>query len=153
MAQIIDDLLTHRKKPIAVGTETSVREAVEAMNGDSAGSVLVMDPLGELAGIFTERDVLTRVLEEGRDAERTMVAEVMTPMPITIGRHTSIDDALARMREHGVCHLPVVEGDEVIGIIALRDLASVMTQKLADENRALRGYIHGPHARGTDSHF
>ncbi len=150
MIRTIEQLIADRKRPIRVDVDASVLEAVEAMNGDSAGSVLVIGPGEELVGIFTERDVLTRVLETGRDAETTRVGEVMTPTPLTIEADTTLEEAVARMRRDEVCHLPVIDQGELVGIVALRDLAAEMTKQLRHVNQSLVGYIHGPLARAID---
>ncbi len=153
MALTIGQLLTDRPKPVAVRADDPVLHAVRAMNDEAAGSVLVLGPNDELVGIFTERDVLTRVIEGRCAAHDTSVGEVMTPAPLTADHETPLDEAHSLMRLHGVSHLPVVEKGEVIGVVALRDLRAAMALALTYENRALRGYIHGPVARASESFF
>ncbi len=80
---------------------------------------------GRLAGIFTERDALNRVLAEGRDPDSTPLSGVMTRDLVMLGPQTAATLALHVMSEAGFRHLPVVENDEVYGIISLRDFVGV----------------------------
>ncbi len=90
------------------------------MSENHIGALLVMDE-GRLVGIFTERDVLNRVLVEGRDPDSTPLSEVMTRDLVTLGPQSEATQALHLMGEVGFRHLPVVENDKVYGIISLRD--------------------------------
>ncbi len=109
---------------IHLAPSASVREAARLMSENHIGALLVMDE-GRLAGIFTERDALDRVLAEGRDPDSTSLSEVMTRDPVTLGPQTAATLALDVMGETGFRHLPVVENDEVYGIISLRDFVGV----------------------------
>jgi CBS domain-containing protein len=120
---------------IHLASSASVREAAQLMSENHIGALLVMDE-GRLAGIFTERDALNRVLAEGRDPDSTSLSEVMTRDPVTLGPHTAATLALDLMGETGFRHLPVVEDDEVYGIISLRDFVGVelhLAAKWADD--------------------
>ena len=98
----------------------TVRDATRLMAEHNVGSVMVMED-GRLLGIFTERDAVRRVLGPGRDPDETRLAEVMTREPDTIAPGESIEDAIRRMDEFGYRHLPVVEGQQVVGVMSLRD--------------------------------
>ena len=99
----------------------SVRDAARMMTAARCGSILVM--AGErLLGIFTERDLLTRVVAVGRDPQSTTLNEVMTAEPDTIGIQASVKDAVRMMDEFGYRHLPVVERGRVVGVVSLRDM-------------------------------
>lgn len=100
----------------------SVREACCLMVERHCGSVLVVER-GRLLGIFTERDAVGRVFARGLDPQLTLLVEVMTPQPDTIGPNHSVDEALRRMDEFGYRHLPVVEQDRVLGVLSIRDLS------------------------------
>jgi CBS domain-containing protein len=106
---------------ILVQPSTSVAEAATMMGGRHAGSALVMEGQ-RLAGIFTERDIV-RALGEHFDAAGHQVSNWMTPRPRTIGPDDTTDAALDMMLTGGFRHLPVVEGDRVLGIVSIRDLA------------------------------
>jgi CBS domain-containing protein len=86
------------------------------------GSVLVVDG-GRLLGILTQRDAIERVFACGRDPDQTLLEEVMTPEPDTIGPNQSVDEVIRRMDEFGYRHLPVVDGRDVVGVLSIRDLS------------------------------
>jgi CBS domain-containing protein len=98
----------------------SVRTACRLMAEHQCGSVLVTKR-GRLLGIFTEGDLVRRVLAPGLDPNLTLLIEVMTTDPDTIHPRESVDEAIRRMDEFGYRHLPVTEGARVIGMVALRD--------------------------------
>jgi CBS domain-containing protein len=100
----------------------SVREACRVMAEHRCGSVLVVER-DRLLGIFTERDAIERVFARGLDPLLTLLAEVMTAEPDTIGPQHSVDEAIRRMDEFGYRHLPVVEQDQVLGVVSIRDLS------------------------------
>ena len=152
MVQTIGQLFAHSSKPLAVHARDPVLYAVRTMNEGMVGSVLVLDESERLVGIFTERDVLTRVIEGRCDARKTPVRDVMTATPVTIDADCTLDDAFALMDDHEVCHLPVIDRGEVIGVVALRDLSEVATELLGYENRVLHRYIHGPLARAEENY-
>lgn len=100
----------------------TVAEAATVMGERKIGSALVMD--GEkLAGIFTERDIV-RALGEHFDAAGHPVSEWMTSDPLTVPPDTPVEDALRTMLDRGFRHLPVAEGDRIVGIVSMRDLSA-----------------------------
>jgi CBS domain-containing protein len=110
---------------ITVDPQTTVAEAATIMGGRHVGSALVMDG-DNLAGIFTERDIV-RALGEQFDAAGHPVAHWMTSKPTTIGPDATTGEALDRMLKGGFRHLPVVDGERVVGMLSLRDIAAVDT--------------------------
>jgi CBS domain-containing protein len=98
----------------------SARDACCLMAERQCGSVLVTER-GPLLGIFTEGDLIRRVLAPGLDPNLTLLIEVMTADPDTIRPHEPVAEAIRRMDEFGYRHLPVVEGGKVVGVVALRD--------------------------------
>ncbi|MEJ2085283.1 MAG: CBS domain-containing protein [Acidobacteriota bacterium] len=115
-------LLTGHIKDLAISTSKStVAEAVQTMRDQQHGSVMVIDD-GELTGIFTERDVLTKVIRSNRDPATTLVSDVMTPNPITLDINDPPAFAIHLSVAGGLRHLPVVAGGEVKGLISVRDL-------------------------------
>ena len=99
----------------------SVRRACEIMAMLEMGAVPVVEG-SRMVGIFTERDAVTSVLARGISPEETSLAEVMTAPVVTVSPGSTVSEASRMMREKGFRHLPVVEGDRVLGIISLRDL-------------------------------
>ena len=104
-----------------VSPTTTVGEAVALMAQHRIGSTLVMEGT-RLVGIFTERDTV-RALSQSHDAPAHEVSSWMTPDPLTASPDDSTDSALKTMLDHNFRHLPVLEGDEVVGIVSIRDLA------------------------------
>jgi CBS domain-containing protein len=103
----------------APGTLT-VREAARLMKERRVGAVMIVED-GKLAGVFTERDVLFRVVAEDRDARTTCLADVMTRNPRTVHPDKPFPDALHLMYEGGFRHVPVVEDGRPVGVISARD--------------------------------
>lgn len=97
-----------------------VREAARLMKERHVGAVLIVEE-GKLAGVFTERDVMLRVVAEDRDPRATQLAEVMTRNPQTIHPDKPFPDALHLMYEGGFRHVPVVEDGRPVGVISARD--------------------------------
>jgi CBS domain-containing protein len=117
---------------VTVSPDTPVSDAAREMTRRRIGAVLVTED-GELQGIFTERDALTRVLAAGRNPDTTLLGEVMTRDPDTIAPTETVAFALSMMNERGYRHLPVVEGDRIVGIVSIRDLyRSIKEQMDAD---------------------
>lgn len=107
---------------LTVKGSTTVAEAATMMGERRAGSALVMDG-DRLEGIFTERDIVA-ALGQHYDAAGHAVSEHMTPGPRTVPPDTEIREALQTMLEGGFRHLPVVEGDRVVGVVSIRDLTA-----------------------------
>ena len=105
---------------LTVAPEDTVGEAAEKMVARGVGSVLVSD-YGRLIGILTERDLLRAVADRIHSSE-ARVREWMTREPITVTPDTPAEDAARTMLEHGFRHLPVVDGEQTIGIVSLRDV-------------------------------
>jgi CBS domain-containing protein len=114
----IRDLMT--SEVLTVAPEDTVGEAAEKMVARGVGSVLVLD-YGRLIGILTERDLLRAVADRIHSSE-ARVREWMTREPITVTPDTPAEDAARTMLEHGFRHLPVVDGEQTIGIVSLRDV-------------------------------
>ncbi len=121
----LGDIMT--KDVFSISPDTAVSEVVRSMVKRRFGSALVMQS-SMLVGIFTERDVL-RAAASGRDLTASPVSEWMTPNPETIGLDADSEDAAEVMLSKGFRHLPVVEGNTVVGIVSLRDLLSARIRR------------------------
>jgi CBS domain-containing protein len=108
------------QEPVTAAADVTVREAARLMKHHNIGSLMVLEN-DKLAGVFTERDGLFRVLAEGRDADTTSLADVMTRNPQTISPKSGFSVALQMMHDGRFRHLPVVEDGRVIGIVSVRD--------------------------------
>ncbi len=109
-----------REKMLTAPPGTTVIEAVKRMASQRVGAVLVVENEA-LAGIFTERDAVFRVVAQGRDVLTTCLADVMTRSPLTVDPERSFGYALQLMHEHGFRHVPVVENGKPVGIVSARD--------------------------------
>jgi CBS domain-containing protein len=110
-------------EPIRLPPESSVAEAVTRMVDNHRAGVVVVDAGGRLVGIFTERDLLTRVVRQGRDLARTQLAEVMTPDPEALGPDDRICFAINRMHGAGYRTVPLVDGEHrPIGVVTVNDV-------------------------------
>jgi CBS domain-containing protein len=119
MATVYD--LVKDRRVYSVDADKTVLEAARFMMEHSIGALPVLRN-GELVGIFSERDVMNRVVAVGRTPGTTKVAEVMTANPRGVDMNESIEECLFLMKEFGFRHLPIVSGKELKGLVSLRDL-------------------------------
>ncbi len=124
-----------RKKLVTAPPETSVSQAAKLMAKKNVGAIMVVEN-ERLVGIFTERDAVFRVVARGRDAQTTMLADVMTPAPRTVDPEKSFGYALLMMHENGFRHVPVIENGKPIGIVSSRNaLDPDMEEFVAESQR------------------
>jgi CBS domain-containing protein len=119
----------------------TVLEVARAMVTRNIGAVPVLHD-GLLVGIFSERDLMKRVVVEGRDPRIVKVEEVMTRDPETVAPQESVENCMLIMREHGFRHLPVCEGRQLRGVVSLRDILLHDLTEKDHEVRMMRAYIH-----------
>jgi CBS domain-containing protein len=117
--QSIRSVMEH-KKFFTVAPAETVSAVSRRMASRNLGAVLVVKD-GLLAGIFTERDAVFRVIAQGLDPEKTALQDVMTTQPVTLSPEKSFGHALLLMQEHGFRHLPVIEDGRPIGIVSARN--------------------------------
>lgn len=122
----------HGQDPAIFPRDIKVREAVQLMARRRIGAVMVVED-DKLLGIFTERDAMVRIVAENRDPDTTTLGEVMTPGPQTIQASDSVIMALEMMSQRGFRHLPVVEGDKLVGIVSIRDLYRTVKEQMDDD--------------------
>ena len=115
--------------PVEVNTRTSVTSCARLMREHRTTAVLVMER-DELAGIFTSKDIVNRVISVGLDPSSTPVARVMTPNPHTASSNTSILDALRKMYDGHYLNLPVVDGDIIRGMVDVLKLTYAITEQV-----------------------
>ena len=122
--------------------QTSAAEAVRLMDESNVGCVLVMDH-GKLAGIFGERDMLRGFARHGADFGSLPMSEVMSRKPFIVPPSMTIEQAMIRCTDSRVRHLPVVDGEELLGLISIGDLVSLVVEDKDREIADLMGYIRG----------
>ena len=122
-----------KQKVLTATAEITVTDAARLMKKKSVGAVMVVKDNGRLAGIFTERDALFRVLAEGRDPKTTRLSDVMTAQPQTITPEKPFGHALLMMYESGFRHVPVVEDGKPVGMVSARDALGPELQEFESE--------------------
>ena len=118
----------------------TVLDVVQAMVDRNIGAVPVVSD-GLLVGIFSERDLMRRVVAEGRDPGRTPLSEVMTEDPLTVSPEEAPEACMLLMRRHGFRHLPICDGKQLVGIVSLRDILLHDLNEKDHEVRMMRAYI------------
>ena len=127
--------------PTMVSPAATVREAVHAMVQNRVGAVAVVEQ-DVLMGIFTERDVMIRVVLAKLDPDQTTVAEVMTTAIVTITPETKPGDALSLMVDRHIRHLPITNGNHrILGMVSIRNLLQRRVEDLSHELEGLETYL------------
>jgi CBS domain-containing protein len=137
---LIRDLLKNQVV-VSVEIHQTVLQVARLMVDHNIGAVPVLKQ-GELIGIFSERDLMSRVVVEGKDPARTSVSEVMTEDPLTVDPNDNLETCMTLMRRHGFRHLPVCKGPELRGVVSLRDILLHDLNEKDDEMRMMRAYLH-----------
>ena len=125
-----------------ITADQTVLEAARQMVTHNVGAIPVLRD-GELVGIFSERDIMKRVVAEGRDPARTRISEVMTANPLTVDVRESVEQCMVLMKQHGFRHLPICDGKKLKAIVSLRDILLRDLTEKDEEVRMMRAYIHG----------
>jgi len=125
----VADIMT--KDVATVGLDTTVSQVTEVMTSKNIGCVVVVDG-ASVAGIVTERDLIRRVLEGGKDAAKTKAADIMTSPPVTVESGTSVYYASDLMRRKGFRRLPIIDSGKLVGIVTQTDLTQAMSRAMID---------------------
>lgn len=136
----IRDVIRDRE-PYSLRTSSTVQEAAEFMAQRKIGAVCVLDDEGTLIGVFSERDLLNRVVVPQRDPKTLQLGEVTSPLRAVIRCDETPHQALERMELIGTRHLPVVDGDKWVGMLSMRDLLRVELSEQGNEIKLLHEYI------------
>lgn len=126
--------LVKDRKTFSIDAGSSVLDAARCMTEHNIGALPVLRN-GQLTGIFSERDIMNRVVAAGRNPAHTAVSEVMTANPRAVHVDESIEECLFIMHEFGFRHLPIVEGTELKGLVSLRDVVMHQAAELERRNR------------------
>jgi CBS domain-containing protein len=141
MERPIAELLQHHGVIIHTSPESTVKHAVSIMAEHDIGSVLVFRNNTELLGIFTERDLLHRVVHAGLDPATTPLREVMTEDVVVVSADTPRGDVIDLMREEQFRHVPVAQDGQLVGVVSLRDALRFENRQQAFEIEQLREYV------------
>jgi CBS domain-containing protein len=129
------------RETVVVDPDSSVLQAAKLMSQRGIGGVPVVDG-GRVAGIFTERDILSRIVAQGRDPAQTLVADVMSTDLIVADVEEACDACLRRMQQAHVRHLLVLRDGQLAGIVSLRDLLAVELDDREETLTLLNAYVH-----------
>ena len=136
----IRDVIRDRE-PYSLRASASVLEAAEFMAHRRIGAVCVLDEGGKLIGVFSERDILNRVIVPRQNPATVTLGEVASPLRAVISCDETPRQALERMEKIGTRHLPVVDGEKWVGMLSIRDLLRVELSEQGDELKLLHEYI------------
>jgi CBS domain-containing protein len=142
---VIDDLM--KTELVTAAADESVAHAAYSMARNGVGAVLVLEG-GKLVGVLSERDVMARVVAEGRDPTATRVAEVATSELITADVGVSLRDCAALLQSHGIRHLPILKEGRPVGILSSRDFLAYVAGGL--ERMVQHARYREALARGDD---
>ena len=129
------------REPYSMRESTTVQEAAEFMASRNIGAICIVDDGGKLLGVFSERDVLRRVVVQKRDPATVKVRDVLSELRAVINCDETPHQALERMELIGTRHLPVVDGERWVGMLSMRDLMRVELSEQGDEIKLLHEYI------------
>jgi CBS domain-containing protein len=135
-------LLKHKGRLIyQIGPDAPVLDAVREMAEHSVGALLVMQ--GEkLLGVVSERDYARKVILKGRSSSETKVSQIMSSPVLTVRQDQSVNECMRIMTENRVRHLPVVDGDRVVGVLSIGDLVRTVVEEQQQTIEQLEHYIH-----------
>ncbi len=129
-------------KNFSVEASQTVLDALKVMAEAHIGAILVTEN-GKIIGIYTERDYLYKGEIEGRSAKDTKLKDVMVSKMITVTNETTVEQCMGLMRQYRIRHLPVVEQDQLIGLVSMRDVMLAAIENKESEIRGLENYILG----------
>jgi signal-transduction protein with cAMP-binding, CBS, and nucleotidyltransferase domain len=138
----IKDLLTGQDL-LTLGEKASVLEAAQAMSARKVGAVLVTSAEGRLAGIFTERDLMSRVVVARLDPGKVVLRDVMTRDVFNVGPDAELADVQLEVQRRHIRHIPVVVDGRVVGVLSLRDLLRADNEQMSHRVEDLQNYFLG----------
>jgi CBS domain-containing protein len=132
--------ILHGRELFSAEPHWTVAEVAARMAALNVGAIPVIEN-GALRGVFSERDLMKRVVVGGRDPQQTLVSDVMSTSLTKADENTTAEEAMELMRRCGCRHLPVMRGNEVVGFVSMRDLMLDELDQKTEEIRHMRNYI------------
>ena len=140
----VASILRHKGCDVAsVSPRARVTEIVQVLAERRIGAVLVRDAANQLLGIVSERDVVRCLAREGTNTMDMTAAQLMTSVLHTVTVNTTVQSAMTRMTGSRVRHLPVLDGDDVVGMISIGDVVAALLAQQAQEVDSLKSYVAG----------
>ena len=139
----IGNILHHKGRNVwSITPEATVFDAIKLLAVQNVGALLVIS--GEkLVGIFSERDYTRNVVLKGRSSKETKVGEITTAVVVSVTENHSVEDCMRLMTEHRVRHLPVLEGEKVVGLVSIGDLVNWVIHAQSAALEQMQSYISG----------
>ena len=144
MMHTVKQILSHKQtnEIWSIAPDATVYEAIRMLADRRAGALLVMEG-ADLKGVISERDYAREVILKGRSSKETLVAEIMSADVITVPSTFGVEASLGVMTEHHIRHLPVVDDDEVVGVVSIGDLVKDVISDQQSTIEQLQSYIRG----------
>ncbi|MFD2261479.1 cyclic nucleotide-binding/CBS domain-containing protein [Lacibacterium aquatile] len=130
--RIVPDIVSDQQRYTLVTEDMTVRATAEIMAEKRIGAVMVAKA-GKLIGVFSERDILNRVVAKGLDPQAVKIADVMTRNPQTVSPDVTVGEALDLMQSRGFRHLPILDGERIVAICSIRDLFAAVNEELTED--------------------
>jgi CBS domain-containing protein len=135
----LSEILTQKpRRVVSLPASATAVEAAALMNAERVGAVVVRDERGRLAGLLSERDLALMIVSHGAKLFRTSIGEIMTIGGPTAVRSDSIQDLMRAMTERRTRHVPVIEGETVVGVVSIGDLLKARIAEKNQENAVLQ---------------
>lgn len=139
----ISSLLHHKGSTVwHVSPEATVFDAIQLMADKNIGALTVMSS-GRLTGVFSERDYTRKIALAGKTSKQTLVKEIISTNVVTVAPDESVEECMRLMTEHRIRHLPVVQNDEVVGIVSIGDLVNWIISAQDAAIAQMESYISG----------
>ncbi|HWY78020.1 MAG TPA: CBS domain-containing protein [Verrucomicrobiae bacterium] len=139
----ISEILSHKGTQVwSISPEATVFDAIQMMADKNIGALLVTQA-DKLVGILTERDYTRKVALKGKSSKQTAVKEILSGQVIHVNPDHTVEDCMRLMTDHRVRHLPILEGDRILGIISIGDLVNWIITAQSSTINQLQTYISG----------
>jgi CBS domain-containing protein len=136
----VRDFIAHQQL-LSVSPQDSALHAAVLMTEQRVGAVMVLEN-GQLKGVFSERDLMSRVITARLPVESTLIEDVMTPSPVVVDSETTAEQCLRLMNQVKCRHLPVISEGKPVGMVSIRDLLLHRLRAKDDEIQMMRAFIH-----------